>query len=252
MNAHANDARLAQQPDAVESLSRAADSGLDAFVEAAVALYGGSLSVASSFGVEDMVVIDAVAAAARDRKDKPTVFLLDTGRLHQETFALVDRVRDLYALPISVFAPSASDVETLVNAQGPNGFFASVDARKECCRVRKVVPLARALLHAQAWMTGLRRDQSITRADIAHVEVDHAHGGILKLSPLVTFTEAEVWARVRERNIPTHALHARGYPSIGCVPCTRAIEPGEDARAGRWWWESAEHKECGLHGRRGR
>ena len=240
------------QDSAVGVLSRAAEGGLDALVEAAVALYGDSLAIASSFGVEDMVVIDAVAEAARDRKDKPTIFLLDTGRLHQETFDLVERVRDRYGLPISLYAPSAADVETLVNAQGTNGFLQSVDARKECCRVRKVLPLARALANRKAWMTGLRREQSVTRADIAPVEVDHAHGGILKLSPLTRYTEVEVWARAKQRNIPTHALHARGFPSIGCVPCTRAVKPGEDARAGRWWWESPEHKECGLHGRSGR
>ncbi len=240
----------AQHGSAFEALVLAADAGLDPFVEAAVSTFGASLTIACSFGVEDIVVLDAVATAAHDRKDKPTVFLLDTGRLHQETFDLVERVRDRYGLPISVYAPSALDVETLVNTQGTNGFYASVDARKECCRVRKVVPLTRALAKASAWMTGLRRAQSVTRAEISPVEVDHAHGGILKLSPLTSFTEAEVWTRAKERDIPTHALHARGFPSIGCAPCTRAIQPGEDARAGRWWWENAEHKECGLHGKK--
>jgi phosphoadenosine phosphosulfate reductase len=233
--------------DLLGALNAAAAKGLDSFVREALARFGGDLRVASSFGVEDMVIVDAVADASRELGVVPEIFLLDTGRLHQETFDLVERVRDKYALPISLYAPRAEAIESLVKEQGPNGFYRSVEARKACCHVRKVEPLGRALSGARAWLTGLRRDQAVTRTDIAPVEIDDAHGGILKLSPLFDWTEEQTWARARAKNIPTHALHAQGFASIGCAPCTRAIQPGEHARAGRWWWESPEHKECGLH-----
>ncbi len=222
--------------------------GLDAIVAAAVARFGDRLRVASSFGVEDMVVIDAVAAASEKQTARPRVFLLDTGRLHQQTFDLIDRVRARYGLPILLFAPDAQEVEALVNADGPNGFYASVEARKACCNVRKVRPLARALAGAEAWMTGLRRDQSNSRATTSATEIDEAHGSILKINPLYDWSDAQLWERVRARDIPTHPLHDAGYPSIGCAPCTRAVAKGEHPRAGRWWWEDeAAHKECGLH-----
>jgi phosphoadenosine phosphosulfate reductase len=233
--------------DVQASLAKAAASGLDALVFEAVSTYGSDLKIASSFGVEDMIVIDAVAAASARLQAKPQVFLLDTGRLHQETFDLVERVRDRYLLPITVFMPVAEDIQKWVDENGPNAFYGSVDARKACCNLRKVEPLSRALASARAWMTGLRREQSVTRAELSVVEEDSAHGGILKINPLFDWTEQEVWKRAKERKVPTHALHAQGYASIGCAPCTRAVKKGEHARAGRWWWEDTAQKECGLH-----
>jgi phosphoadenosine phosphosulfate reductase len=235
--------------DGLFELREAAGRGLDPFVERALETFGEGLRVASSFGVEDMVLVDAVAEASKRLGIAPKVFLLDTGRLHQETFDLLERARDRYRLPFVLYAPEAARVESLVGRDGPNGFYGSLEARHACCEARKLEPLRRALSGASAWMTGLRRAQSITRADVEPVEIDGAHGGIVKLSPLFAWTEPEVWARARERGIPVHALHAKGYASIGCAPCTRAIEPGEHPRAGRWWWESPEHKECGLHRR---
>ena len=216
----------------------------------ALITYGDGLRIACSLGVEDMVVLHEAARAGRDLGVTPRVFLLDTGRLHQETYDLLDRARDRYALPIEVYAPDTVALESLVRAKGPNSFYASVEARRECCAIRKVGPLARALAGARAWVTGLRREQAPSRAGVGPVEED-AVNGLLKLNPLAHWTGERVWAFVCEHRVPTHALHAHGYPSIGCAPCTRAVAPGDDPRSGRWWWESAEHKECGLHARRG-
>jgi phosphoadenosine phosphosulfate reductase len=211
--------------------------------------FGDDLRVACSFGVEDMVVLHEVVRAGRDLGVTPRVFLLDTGRLHQETYDLLDRARSKYALPIEVYAPDTIAVERLVREKGPNSFYGSVDARRECCGVRKLGPLARALSGARAWVTGLRREQAPSRAEVRPAERDTSNGGILKINPLAYWTSERVWAFAREHGVPTHALHARDYPSIGCAPCTRAVAPGEDPRAGRWWWESEGHKECGLHPR---
>ena len=218
----------------------------------ALETYGDGLRIACSLGVEDMVVLHEAARAAADLGKVPRVFLLDTGRLHQETYDLLDRARAKYGVPIEAYFPDTVRVEELVRRQGANGFYESIDARKECCGVRKMGPLARALAGATAWVTGLRREQSPTREGVAIVEADAQAPERLKLNPLAAWTEAEVWDFAKAHSVPTHALHARGFPSIGCAPCTRAIAPGEDVRAGRWWWESPEHKECGLHARAAR
>jgi phosphoadenosine phosphosulfate reductase len=220
---------------------------LDAVVRAAVATHGSRLAVASSLGVEDMVVLDAVARAARELGQAPRAFVLDTGRLHESTLLFLSRVRATYAVTIDVLYPSAEGVERLVREQGPYGFRDSIEARKACCAARKLEPLARALEGASAWMTGLRRAQSPTRAAVEVVEVDAARPTLLKLNPLAHWDDARVWAYVARHGVPVHPLHAEGFPSIGCEPCTRAVAPGEDPRAGRWWWESPEHKEGGLH-----
>jgi phosphoadenosine phosphosulfate reductase len=225
------------------------DSPYDVLREA-LDQFGDELRIACSFGVEDMIVLHEAARAGRDLARVPRVFLLDTGRLHQETFDLVDHVRSRYDVSVDVFAPDAREVEALVRLKGPNSFYRSQADRQECCRIRKLGPLGRALEGARAWATGLRREQSPTRADVARREVDER--GLVKLNPLAAWTEVQVWQFVRDNDVPTHALHRAGYTSIGCAPCTRAIAPGEDVRAGRWWWESPEHKECGLHRRAGR
>ncbi len=201
-----------------------------------------SLVMASSLGAEDMVLADLIF-----REGLPIrIFTLDTGRLHEQTLRVLARTRETYGQDIRVYFPAAEDVETLVSAQGINGFYESVDARKACCRVRKVLPLKRALAGRRAWITGLRRDQSPTRAELQAESWDADHG-IAKWSPLADWSEAEVWAYLRAHKVPYNALHDQGFLSIGCAPCTRAVQPGEDARAGRWWWEHPETKECGLH-----
>jgi phosphoadenosine phosphosulfate reductase len=206
--------------------------------------FGAKAAIASSFGVEDVVLIDLAAKHAPSVR----VFTLDTGRLHSETYELMETVRLRYGLALETFAPERAQVETLETSQGYFSFRESVEKRKACCGIRKVEPLGRALAGRYAWVTGLRREQSVTRSGVEPIELDTAHGGIAKLNPLAAWSAGEVWAYVREHDLPYNGLHDRGYPSIGCAPCTRAIKPYEDLRAGRWWWESPEHKECGLHG----
>ncbi|HET9752249.1 MAG TPA: phosphoadenylyl-sulfate reductase [Myxococcales bacterium] len=205
--------------------------------------FGERAAIASSFGVEDVVLIDLASRHA----PRIGVFTLDTGRLPPETYEVMDEVRRRYRISIATFFPERAWVEALEREKGFFSFRRSIAERKECCAIRKLEPLSRALADRSAWLTGLRREQSVTRAEVATAEIDVTHGGIFKLNPLAAWTEAEVWRYAREQDLPVNALHARGYPSIGCAPCTRAIQPGEDLRAGRWWWESPEHKECGLH-----
>ena len=207
---------------------------------------GEAATIASSFGVEDVVLIDLASRHA----PRLGVFTLDTGRLPPETYEVMEQVRRRYGIRIETYFPDRAAVEALENEKGFFSFRRSVEERKECCAIRKLDPLARALKDKQAWVTGLRREQAVTRAGVEPVEVDRAHEGILKLNPLAGWTEAQVWRYARDRSLPVNALHERGYRSIGCAPCTRAVAPGEDVRAGRWWWESPEHKECGLHAAR--
>lgn len=198
--------------------------------------------LASSFGAEDMVLIDLIARHAL----RIRIFTLDTGRLPEETHALIERTRERYGLPIDIYVPDAREVQNLVCEHGVNAFYRSVELRKRCCTVRKTAPLARALVAKGAWVTGLRRAQSVTRGDVPIEDYDEVHG-LPKFNPLADWSHAEVWAYLRAHDVPYNALHDRGYPSVGCAPCTRAVQPGEDIRAGRWWWEDPEHKECGLH-----
>jgi phosphoadenosine phosphosulfate reductase len=205
--------------------------------------FGARAALACSFGIEDVVLIDLL----REHAPSVGIFTLDTGRLHPETYEVMEALRRRYGLAVEVFAPERQRVEQLETTHGFFSFRDSVDARKACCAIRKVEPLGRALSGREAWLTGLRREQSVTRGDVRLLEVDAAHGGIAKLNPLVDWSEAQVWAYARERSLPYNRLHDQGFPSIGCAPCTRAVRTGEDPRAGRWWWESPEHKECGLH-----
>jgi phosphoadenosine phosphosulfate reductase len=198
---------------------------------------------ANSFGAEDMVVTDLIARHGI----AIGLFSLDTGRLPAETYELMQKAADIYpAAPVKVYFPRAESVEGYVNEHGINAFYQSVEARKACCRIRKLEPLARALAGKQSWVTGLRREQSTTRTDMAEQEWD-AGNALTKFNPLLDWTEKEVWAYIKAFNVPYNALHDRHYPSIGCAPCTRAIAKGEDVRAGRWWWENPDNKECGLH-----
>jgi len=199
------------------------------------------IAFACSFGAEDMVLLDAIARHAR----KIEVFTLDTGRLPEETHALFETVRDKYSIAIRTYFPDASTVQAWVEQNGPNAFYKSVAQRQQCCHIRKVEPLQRALAGKKSWVTGLRREQSTARHTLEREAWDDANG-LTKINPLLEWTNDDVWAYIRANNVPYNALHDRGYPSIGCAPCTRAIQPGEDIRAGRWWWESSS-KECGLH-----
>lgn len=202
------------------------------------------IALASSFGAEDVVLIDMLSRL----HPKGRVFTLDTGRLPQETYDLMEAIRERYQLEIEVYSPDTGTVEKMVREHGPNLFYRSIELRKLCCGVRKVEPLKRALSELRAWITGLRRDQAVTRSDIRKVEVDQDHGGILKINPIAGWTWEEVWSYIRAHDVPYNKLHDQGYPSIGCAPCTRAVQPGEDLRAGRWWWElDPAKKECGLH-----
>jgi len=197
---------------------------------------------ASSLAAEDMVLTDLILK----NKLPIGIFSLETGRLHQETLAVLEQVKTHYGYEIALFRPQTEAVDAYVAANGLNAFYDSVEMRRECCRVRKVEPLGRALLGNKAWITGQRRAQSATRSDLRVEEDDPAHF-MTKFNPLADWSEEEVWEYIRTNNVPYNALHDRGYPSIGCEPCTRAIQPGEDVRAGRWWWENPESKECGLH-----
>lgn len=201
-------------------------------------------ALASSLGAEDMVLADAILRAQLGVE----IFTLDTGRLHAETLALLERVRERYGYEIRVLHPQAEAVAAYVSEFGLNAFYDSLELRQRCCRIRKVEPLRRALQGKAAWITGLRRAQSASRVELAHEEIDREHG-LLKFNPLADWSEADVWGYLRAREVPYNTLHDRGFRSIGCGPCTRAIEPGEDPRAGRWWWENAQTKECGLHRR---
>ena len=199
-------------------------------------------ALACSFGAEDMVLIDLIAR----QRLAISVFTLDTGRLPEQTHALMQQARERYALPIDIYFPDAARIEELAGQHGTNAFYRSVELRKACCEARKVEPLARALAGKKAWITGLRRAQSSTRSDIALESFDDEHG-LLKFNPLADWSERDIWNYLRMHAVPYNALHDQGYASIGCAPCTRAITPGEDIRAGRWWWEDAATKECGLH-----
>jgi len=200
------------------------------------------VTFANSLGAEDVVLTDLIA------KHQPDIqmFSLDTGRLPQETYDLMQAVRARYSVPLQVYFPDAAQVESLVTRIGVNGFYDSVDNRKACCHVRKVEPLKRALAGKKAWITGMRREQAVTRGglEVSSFDADH---GLQKFNPLLEWTNDEVWEYIKANDVPYNALHDQFYPSIGCAPCTRAITPGEDIRAGRWWWEDPQNKECGLH-----
>lgn len=209
---------------------------------AALERFGNRVALASSFSVEDQVVLDLMARL----NAKPQVFTLDTGRLPQETYELIEKTRERYNIDVEILFPDSERVEQMVNEHGPNLFLRSIEQRKLCCRVRKIEPLRRKLAGLDAWICGLRSAQSQTRSALEKVEADLSFG-LLKLSPLANWSDKKLWDYVRANDVPYSPLHDLGYPSIGCACCTRAIQPGEDIRAGRWWWEEPEHKECGLH-----
>jgi len=199
---------------------------------------------ASSMGAEDQVITDMICKINK----RATIFTLDTGRLFPETYDLIAKTSDYYGIKIKVFFPDYVKVEEMVQEKGINHFYKSIENRERCCYLRKKEPLHRAFKGLEAWICGLRRDQSITRFDNKLIEWDEQHG-LFKINPLIDWNENQVWDYIKKNNVPYNELHDKGFPSIGCQPCTRAIKPGEDIRAGRWWWEQPEKRECGLHNR---
>ena len=216
----------------------------EAVLQWALDKFSPKVALACSFQAEESVLIDLMH---RIGGSDFRIFTLDTGRLNQETCDCMDAIRQRYGVSVEVYFPEAEKVQAMVRSHGLNLFYNSVELRKLCCGIRKVEPLDRALKGLKAWMTGLRREQAVTRAEVYKVELDKDHGNIIKINPLVDWSYEQVWDYIRENNVPYNQLHNQGYPSIGCAPCTRAVKPGEDLRAGRWWWENPDTKECGLH-----
>ena len=231
----------------VASVNRKADE-VHALLSAAASEFGaGNITFANSFGAEDMVLTDIILNhAAKSNVLGIEIFSLDTGRLPVETYDLMAATEKQYNTKLKVFFPSADKVEAYVNTNGINAFYESIDLRKACCFMRKVEPLQRALKGKQAWITGMRAEQSATRVNLPVREFDSGNQ-LEKFNPLSDWTEKEVWAYIRLHEVPYNKLHDQFYPSIGCAPCTRAVAMGEDVRAGRWWWEDPNSKECGLH-----
>jgi phosphoadenosine phosphosulfate reductase len=201
------------------------------------------IALASSLQAEEMVILDI----AWRMNPGVRVFTLDTGRLHEETYMVMEQIREKYGIEVESYFPNREAVEALEREKGFYSFRQSVEERKYCCGIRKIEPLGRALNDLDAWMTGLRREQAVTRGTVGKVETDESHGGIIKVNPLTDWSGEQVWDYIRAHDVPYNGLHDIGFPSIGCAPCTRAVKPGEDIRAGRWWWELPESKECGLH-----
>ena len=206
----------------------------------ALSAYGDSLAISTSFQKEGMVVIDIATRIHPHVR----VFTIDTGRLPEETHQMMETVRQRYGIPVEIVFPEASEVESMIATHGPNLFYREVTLRKLCCHIRKVRPLERKLATLSAWVVGLRRSQTESRADIAKVE---SRDGIVKISPLADWTTQDVEDYILRHDVPVHPLYAKGFPSIGCGPCTRATFDCEDQRAGRWWWEQNTEKECGIH-----
>ncbi|RXK12804.1 phosphoadenylyl-sulfate reductase [Halarcobacter mediterraneus] len=204
--------------------------------------YKQDAALSSSLGAEDQVLTDMILKVDKDAN----IFTLDTGRLHPETYDVMDATNLKYGVKLNVFFPLNEKVEELYQKQGINGHFESIDNRKNCCNIRKMEPLKRALKPLKVWITGLRATQSVTRTSMSVVEYDE-NFEVIKVNPLINWSEEDVWNYIKQNNVPYNKLHDQGYPSIGCAPCTRPVKAGEDIRAGRWWWENPEHKECGLH-----
>jgi phosphoadenosine phosphosulfate reductase len=231
---------IEQQIDQLNAEFGAADTAhiLDYFINT----YNNKIAFASSMGAEDQVITQMIA----NINPKTKIITLDTGRMFPETYDLIERTNARYKINIEIYFPDRAQVENMVREKGINLFYESIENRKLCCHIRKIVPLQRALKGLDVWISGLRRSQSVTRKDLKLVEWDN-NNQLIKINPLIEWTEDQVWHYIEKNNIPYNRLHDQGFPSIGCQPCTRAIEPGDDVRAGRWWWEQPDHKECGLH-----
>ena len=204
--------------------------------------YNHKVALSSSLGAEDQILTDLMLKIDVQAR----IFTLDTGRLHPETYELMDATNLKYNIKMDVYFPETKKVEELYQTQGINGHYESIEKRKNCCFIRKIEPLQRALKDVEVWITGLRSEQSVTRTKMPLVEYDE-NFKVIKVNPLIDWSEEDVWDYIKKNNVPYNKLHDQGFPSIGCAPCTRAVKDGEDVRSGRWWWENPEHKECGLH-----
>jgi phosphoadenosine phosphosulfate reductase len=220
------------------------DKSAEEILRWAIEKYGEGIALASSFGAEDVAIIDMMSKIDRE---KTRVFTLDTGRLNQETYDIMDEIRKKYGILVRVYCPDHQELESMLRTHRMNLMYESVENRKLCCEIRKVHPLNRALRDLSGWITGLRREQTLTRSAINKIEIDSMHNDIIKVNPLADWDNEMVWRYIKRNDVPYNKLHDKGYPSIGCEPCTRAVEPNGDPRSGRWWWESSVHKECGLH-----
>lgn len=229
--------------DVVEELNKKLeDSSAEEILKFFMNEYKNEAALSSSFGAEDQVLTHMML-----KFDKgANIFTLDTGRLPYETYNVMDGTNLKYNIKVNVFFPNNENVEELYKSHGINGFYESIDNRKSCCNIRKIEPLKRALKPLKVWITGLRASQSVTRVEMPLVEWDD-NFQVIKVNPLISWSEEDVWKFIKENKVPYNKLHDQGYPSIGCAPCTRAVKEGEDIRSGRWWWENPEHKECGLH-----
>jgi phosphoadenosine phosphosulfate reductase len=220
------------------------DSSAEELLTGLLSRFGNRIALASSMGLEDQVLTDMMARI----DPKSRIFTIDTGRLFPETYMLIEKTNRKYGIKIEVFFPDHKEVESYVSTYSINAFYESVEKRKACCRARKIEPLLRALSTLDVWICGLRSRQSVTRTDVKLIEWDETNN-LIKVNPLVQWSESDVWCYINKHKVPYNELHLNGYPSIGCQPCTRAIRYGEDIRAGRWWWEDPNHRECGLHRR---
>ena len=218
------------------------DKSCEEILDFLLSVYKNEVALSSSFGAEDQVLTHMMLNIDKNAN----IFTLDTGRLPYETYSVMDSTNLKYNTKIDVFFPNNEDIEDLYKTQGINGFYESIENRKTCCNVRKIEPLKRALEPLKIWITGLRAEQSVTRHNTPIFEIDD-NFKVIKVNPLIKWSEEEVWEYIKTHNIPYNKLHDKGYPSIGCAPCSRPVKEGEDIRSGRWWWENPKHKECGLH-----
>jgi phosphoadenosine phosphosulfate reductase len=229
----------------IDSLNiKYADASAQELLQSFMAQYGARLALSSSLSIEDQTLTDMMLRI----DPQANIFTLDTGRLFPETYELIDRTNEHYKVKLKVYCPQTEALQQFVATEGINPFYESIEKRHACCEVRKLEPLRRAFRDLDVWVCGLRSTQSVTRSDMRLIEWDERHG-LLKINPLIHWTEQQVWDYIRENRVPYNRLHDKGFPSIGCEPCTRAVRRIDDVRAGRWWWESPDHRECGLHSR---
>lgn len=229
----------------IDSLNiKYADASAQELLQSFMSQYGAHLALSSSLSIEDQTLTDMMLRI----DPQANIFTLDTGRLFPETYELIDRTNEHYKVKLKVYCPQTEALQQFVATEGINPFYESIEKRHACCEVRKLEPLRRAFRDLDVWVCGLRSAQSVTRSDMRLIEWDERHG-LLKINPLIHWTEQQVWDYIRENRVPYNRLHDKGFPSIGCEPCTRAVRRIDDVRAGRWWWESPDHRECGLHSR---
>lgn len=227
----------------IDSLNiKYADASAQELLQTFMSQYGARLALSSSLSIEDQTLTDMMLRI----DPQANIFTLDTGRLFPETYELIDRTNEHYKVKLKVYCPQTEALQQFVATEGINPFYESIEKRHACCEVRKLEPLRRAFRDLDVWVCGLRSAQSVTRSDMRLIEWDERHG-LLKINPLIHWTEQQVWDYIKENRVPYNRLHDKGFPSIGCEPCTRAVRRIDDVRAGRWWWESPDHRECGLH-----